>query len=284
MEIETQRALRFHEGRQAEIHLAEEGMMADYENILVERKERVGLVRLNRPQALNALNSALVGELMEAVEGLDTDETIGAVVVTGNERAFAAGADIKEMAGASAVEMLLHDNISLFDRIREIKKPVIAAVSGWCLGGGNELAMSCDMIVASESARFGQPEITIGVIPGAGGTQRLARAVGKALAMEMVLNNRTLTAEEALRFGLVNRVVPVERYLDEALALAAEVAGRAPLAVRLGKEAVNHAFDSFLTEGLADERRAFYFLFASEDQKEGMAAFVEKRKPDWKGL
>jgi enoyl-CoA hydratase len=284
MEIETQRALRFHEGRQAEIHLAEEGMMADYENILVERKERVGLVRLNRPQALNALNSALVGELMEAVEGLDTDETIGAVVVTGNERAFAAGADIKEMAGASAVEMLLHDNISLFDRIREIKKPVIAAVSGWCLGGGNELAMSCDMIVASESARFGQPEITIGVIPGAGGTQRLARAVGKALAMEMVLNNRTLTAEEALRFGLVNRVVPVERYLDEALALAAEVAGRAPLAVRLGKEAVNHAFDSFLTDGLADERRAFYFLFASEDQKEGMAAFVEKRKPDWKGL
>ncbi len=187
------------------------------------------------------------------------------------------------MAGASAVDMLLHDNISKFDLIRQIKKPVIAAVSGWCLGGGNELALSCDMIVASETARFGQPEINLGVIPGAGGTQRLTRAVGKVIAMEMVLNNRILTADEALQFGLVNRVVPVERYLDEALALAAEIAGRAPLAVRLGKEAVNHAFESFLADGLADERRAFYFLFASADQKEGMTAFVEKRKADWKG-
>jgi enoyl-CoA hydratase len=160
---------------------------------------------------------------------------------------------------------------------------MIAAVSGWCLGGGNELAMSCDMIVASETARFGQPEINLGVIPGAGGTQRLTRAVGKAIAMEMVLNNRTLTAEEARNFGLVNRVVPVERYLDEALQLAAEIAARAPLAVRLGKEAVNHAFDSFLTDGLEDERRAFYMLFASQDQKEGMQAFVEKRKANWKG-
>jgi enoyl-CoA hydratase len=205
------------------------------------------------------------------------------MVISGDERAFAAGADIKEMAGATAVDMLSRDNISKYDLIRRIKKPIIAAVSGWCLGGGNELAMSCDMIVASETARFGQPEINIGVIPGAGGTQRLTRSVGKALAMEIVLNNRTLTAEEALRYGLVNRVVPVERFLDEALSLAAEVAARAPLAVQLGKEAINNAFESTLTDGLADERRAFYFLFATDDQKEGMQAFIEKREPEWKG-
>lgn len=257
--------------------------MTTFETILVETHQRVGLIRLNRPQALNALNHQLISELMSALEAFDRDPGIGAMVISGNERAFAAGADIKEMADASAVEMLNRDHISLFDRIMSIKKPVIAAVSGWCLGGGNELAMSCDMIVASETARFGQPEINLGVIPGAGGTQRLTRAVGKAIAMEMVLNNRTLNAEEALRFGLVNRVVPVERYLDEALALAGEIAERAPLAIRLGKEAVNHAFESFLSDGLADERRAFYFLFASQDQKEGMAAFVEKRKPSWKG-
>ncbi len=196
---------------------------------------------------------------------------------------LSAGADIKEMAEQSAVDMLLDDPISQYDRIRQVHKPVIAAVSGWCLGGACELMMACDMAVASETARFGQPEITIGVIPGAGGTQRLTRAVGKAIAMEMILNNRTLTAEEAVRFGLVNRVVPVERYLDEALALAEEIAGRAPLAVRLAKEAVNHAFDTLLTEGIADERRAFYYLFSSHDQKEGMAAFVEKRKPEWTG-
>lgn len=257
--------------------------MTTYETILVETHQRVGLIRLNRPQALNALNHQLISELMGALEAFDHDSEIVAIVICGNERAFAAGADIKEMAEASAVEMLNRDHISLFDRIMGIKKPVIAAVSGWCLGGGNELAMSCDMIIASETARFGQPEINLGVIPGAGGTQRLTRAVGKAIAMEMVLNNRTLNAEEALRFGLVNKVVPVERYLDEALALASEIADRAPLAVRLGKEAVNHAFESFLSDGLADERRAFYFLFASQDQKEGMAAFVEKRKPIWQG-
>jgi enoyl-CoA hydratase len=205
------------------------------------------------------------------------------MVITGDERAFAAGADIKEMADASAVEMLQRDNISAFDQIRKIKKPVIAAVSGWCLGGGNELAMSCDMIVASETARFGQPEINLGVIPGAGGTQRLTRAVGKAIAMEMVLNNRMLTAQEALDYGLVNRVVPVESYLEEAMGLAQEIAGRAPLAIQLGKEAVNQAFETTLSDGLAEERRAFYFLFASQDQKEGMQAFVEKRKPDWQG-
>lgn len=258
--------------------------MTEYDTILVETHHRVGLVQLNRPQALNALNNQLIGELMEALTVLDGDVSVGAVVITGDERAFAAGADIKEMADASAVEMLSMDHISLFDRIMNIKKPVIAAVSGWCLGGGNELAMSCDLIIASETARFGQPEINLGVIPGAGGTQRLTRAVGKAIAMEMVLNNRTLTAQEALQFGLVNRVVPVERYLEEALGLAEQIAGRAPLAVRLGKEAVNHAFESFLSDGLADERRAFYFLFASQDQKEGMSAFVEKRKPNWKGI
>jgi enoyl-CoA hydratase len=205
------------------------------------------------------------------------------MVITGDERAFAAGADIKEMSGASAVEMLLNDQIGIFDGLRAIHKPVIAAVSGWCLGGGNELAMSCDLIVASETARFGQPEINLGVIPGAGGTQRLARAVGKAIAMEMVLNNRVLTAAEALQYGLVNRLVPVECFLEEAVQLASEIAARAPLAVRLGKEAVNHAFESFLSDGLAAERRAFYFLFTSKDQKEGMRAFIEKRKADWEG-
>lgn len=257
--------------------------MADYQMIQVETHGRVGLVRLNRPQALNALNALLIRELVDALAGFDRDPGVGAMVVTGNEKAFAAGADIKEMAGASPVDMLQRDSIGPLDELQKLTKPLIAAVSGWCLGGGNELAMSCDMIVASESARFGQPEINLGVIPGAGGTQRLAKAVGKALAMEMVLNNRTLTAAEALHFGLVNRVVPVERCLEEALGLAEEIAARAPLAVRLGKEAVNHAFDSFLSEGLAAERRAFYFLFASQDQKEGMGAFVEKRKPEWKG-
>lgn len=257
--------------------------MADYETILVEIRQRVGLVRLNRPKALNALNSTLMRELMEALATLDADPAVGCIVVTGDERAFAAGADIKEMSEATAVQMLQQDFISRFDHIRQVKKPVIAAVSGWCLGGGNELAMSCDMIVASETARFGQPEITIGVIPGGGGTQRLTRSAGKAIAMEMVLNNRTLTAEEALRFGLVNRVVPVERYLEEAISLAEELAARAPLAVRFAKEAVNQAFESFLSDGLADERRAFYFLFATQDQKEGMQAFIEKRPPEWKG-
>lgn len=257
-------------------------MSAD-QNVLIERRAKVGLVRLNRPKALNALNKALLTELMDALVTLDADPEIGAVVLTGNDRVFAAGADIREMADATAVEMLQRDQIALFDRLKGIHKPVIAAVSGWCLGGGNELAMACDMIVASETAQFGQPEINLGVIPGAGGTQRLTRAVGKVIAMEMVLNNRTLSAREALQYGLVNRVVPVERYLEEALGLADEIASRAPLAVRLGKEAVNQAFESFLAEGIADERRAFYFLFASDDQKEGMQAFLEKRRANWQG-
>ena len=254
-----------------------------YETILTETHDRVGLVRLNRPQARNALNHQLLSELMQALEAFDADAAIGAMVVTGDERAFAAGADIREMAEASAVEMLLRDQISLFDRIMRLHKPVIAAVSGWCLGGGCELMLSCDMAIAAETARFGQPEITIGVIPGAGGTQRLTRAVGKAVAMEMILNNRTLTAEEALHYGMVNRVVPAERCLEEALALAGEIAKRAPLAVRLGKEAINNAFESPLSQGLAAERRAFYSLFASADQKEGMQAFLAKRPAEWKG-
>lgn len=251
--------------------------------ILIERRDRVGVLQLNRPKALNALNQALIKELMDALEAFDQEAGIGAMVITGGERAFAAGADISEMVDSTAVEMLQSDPIAQFDRIRKIRKPVIAAVSGWCLGGGCELALSCDMIVASETARFGQPEINLGVIPGAGGTQRLARALGKALTMEMVLNGRTLSAEEALQFGLINRVAPVERFLEEAIRLAAEIAARAPLAVRMGKEAVNNAFESSLSDGIADERRAFYMLFSSADQKEGMQAFTEKRKPQWKG-
>lgn len=254
-----------------------------YQFVLTEVRGSVGLVRLNRPKELNALNAGLMQELVEALAAFDADPAVGALVVAGSERAFAAGADIKEMAGLSAVDMLTRDSIGRWDQLRKLKKPLIAAVAGHCLGGGCELAMACDLIVAGESARFGQPEINIGVIPGAGGTQRLTHAVGKALAMEMVLNGRVLTADEAYRFGLVNRVVPAEAYLEEALALAQQIAERAPLAVRLGKEAVNQAYESSLTEGLADERRAFYFLFGTEDQKEGMAAFVEKRKPQWKG-
>ncbi len=254
-----------------------------YTSILTETRGRVGLITLNRPQALNALNRQLLSELMQALAALDADPAIGAIVISGSERVFAAGADIKEMADTSLVDILSNGFIELFDEIRRIKKPVIASVSGFALGGGCELALSCDMIVASETAQFGQPEINLGVIPGAGGTQRLARVLGKALAMEMVLNNRTLSAEEALQLGLVNRVLPVERTLDEAIALAAEIASRAPLAVRLAKEAVNQAFEGPLAEGLADERRLFQMLFASDDQKEGMRAFLEKRKAEWKG-
>ena len=254
-----------------------------YETILTETRGRVSLITLNRPQALNALNNLLMTEVMNALEAFDHDESIGAMVITGSEKAFAAGADIKEMADKSAQEMKNADHVAVFGRIRSIEKPVIAAVSGWALGGGCEIALSCDMIVASESAKFGQPEINIGVIPGAGGTQRLTHAVGKALAMEMVINNRTLTAQEAYQFGLVNRVVPVSDYLKEALKFADEIASRAPLAVRAAKKMINASYESSLTDGLAEEKQAFYELFNSDDQKEGMKAFVEKRKPEWKG-
>ena len=251
--------------------------------VIVETRGRVGLMRINRPRQLNALNSEVIAQILAAVEVFDADPEIGAMVLAGDARAFAAGADIKEMAGMGVVEHLQSGRIAMWQRVRSAKKPIIAAVSGFCLGGGCELAMMCDMIVASETATFGQPEINLGVIPGAGGTQRLTRAVGKALAMEMVLNARFLSAQEALAHGLVNRVVPVEHFLDEALKLAGEIAARAPLAVQLGKQAVNQAFETSLTEGLMDERYLFYMLFASEDQKEGMAAFVEKRPAGWQG-
>jgi len=258
--------------------------MMDYENILVERPaEGVGLVRLNRPRAFNALTGPLMDELMSALESMDADDAIGCMAVTGNEKAFAAGADISEMAQATPVDMIDMAFIARWERLRSIHKPVIAAVSGYALGGGCELALACDMIVASETAQFGQPEINLGVIPGAGGTQRLTRTIGKALAMEMALNDRRLTADEAARFGLVNHVAPVAEYLDVAVKLAAEIAARAPLAVRLAKDAVNMALETTLSAGLAYERNHFYALFATEDQKEGMAAFLEKRKPAWQG-
>ena len=254
-----------------------------YEMILAETRGRVGLVTLNRPQVMNALNNQLMRELMDALEAFDKNDGIGAMVITGNEKAFAAGADIKEMADKTIQQMMDTDHIAVFGRIRTIQKPVIAAVSGWALGGGCEVALSCDMIVASESAKFGQPEINIGVIPGAGGTQRLTHAVGKAIAMEMILNDRRLTAQEAYQFGLVNRVVPVEEYLEAALKLAEEIASRAPMAVRDAKKMINQSYERFLADGLAEEKQVFYNLFASEDQKEGMKAFTEKRKPEWKG-
>jgi enoyl-CoA hydratase len=254
-----------------------------YELILTETRGRVGLIILNRPQAMNALNNQLMRELMDALAAFDKNDSIGAMVITGNEKAFAAGADIKEMADKSIQEMMDNDHIAVFGRIRTIRKPVIAAVSGWALGGGCEVALSCDMIIASESAIFGQPEINIGVIPGAGGTQRLTRAVGKVIAMEMILNDRRLTAQEAYQFGMVNRVVPVQSCLEEALKLAEEIASRAPVAVRAAKKMINQTFERTLSDGLAAEKQEFYNLFATEDQKEGMWAFVEKRKPEWKG-
>ena len=254
-----------------------------YSSILVETRGRVGLITLNRPQALNALNSQLMQEVMDALETFDKEEDIGAMVITGNEKFFAAGADIKEMSDKTALQMMDADLVAVYGRIRTIQKPVIAAVSGWALGAGFELSLACDLIVASDSAKFGLPEVTIGVIPGAGGTQRLVRAVGKVLAMEMILNDRKLTAQEALQYGLVNRVLPVSDYLNAALKLAEEIASRAPLAVRAAKRLINHSYDSFLKDGLAEEKQVFYNLFSSEDQKEGMQAFVDKRKAQWKG-
>ena len=259
--------------------------MTDEQLILVERDEerRVALLRFNRPKQLNALNGEVMDALCSALEALDRDDAIRAIVVTGSDRAFAAGADIGEMATASPIDMLRTNRIAQWDRVRRIGKPVIAAVAGWCLGGGCELAMALDLIVAAESARFGQPEINLGVIPGGGGTQRLTRAVGKSVAMEMVLTGEPIDAREAHRLGLVARVVPNELVVEDALALAAKIATRSPLALRLAKEAVNAAYEMSLTDALAHERRLFYLLFASEDQKEGMAAFLEKRDPDFKG-
>ncbi len=254
-----------------------------HQYILTRSEGRVGIVQFNRPKAMNALNRGLMQETMDALDAFDADDAIGCMIVTGNERAFAAGADIKEMATATPAEMLDNPFIGYWDRLSKISKPVIAAVSGYALGGGCELAMACDMIVASETAQFGQPEINLGIIPGAGGTQRMTLAVGKALAMEIMLNGRFLSADEALNYGLVNRVVPAEVVMDEALKLASEIAARAPIALRLAKEAVNAVYEMSLQSGLAHERRLFYMLFSTEDQSEGMDAFINKRKAVWQG-
>ena len=253
--------------------------------VIVERQaqQRTALVRFNRPKQLNALNGTVMDALCDALEELDRDDTVRAIVVTGNERAFAAGADIGEMAEASAIDMLRSNRIGQWDRVRRIAKPVIAAVNGWCLGGGCELAMTLDLIIAGESAKFGQPEINIGIIPGAGGTQRLTRAIGKSKAMEMILGGEPISAAEAERAGLVARVTTDELVVEDSLALAAKIAEKSPLTLRLAKEAVNAAHEMSLSDALAHERRLFYLLFASEDQKEGMAAFLEKRTPDFTG-
>ena len=257
--------------------------MSNYQSILVERDERVGIVTLNRPNELNALNFQLVSELANALEELDRDEEIRCMVITGaGEKAFAAGADIKEMSDKSPIDMLL-GGFENWIRIRRVKKPLIAAVGGYALGGGCELAMHCDMIVASEDARFGQPEITLGVIPGAGGTQRLARTLGKYRTMEMVLTGVQVTAQEMADQGLVNRVVPKGEHLREAVKLAKEVTARGPIALRLAKQAVLASFETTLEEGLEMERKNFFLLFATEDMREGMRAFIEKRKADFKG-
>lgn len=255
------------------------------EFILVRKMSEgaVAHIQLNRPEALNALNPKMMSELGESLRQMDDDDSIKVVVISGNEKVFAAGADIKQMADKNAVEMYMADQLDPLDSIRKMKKPVIAAVNGFALGGGCELAMLCDMIIASETAQFGQPEIKIGVIPGAGGTQRLTRAVGKALAMEMILTGRFISAEEAFRAGLVNKVVPEGSCLEEALELARQIAAMPPLAVRMAKEAVLKAFEMPLEEGLQFERKNFYFLFATQDQKEGMKAFMEKRKARFKG-
>ena len=249
----------------------------------VERDGAIAVVLLNRPEQLNALSDELMEELVATLIELDRDKAVRAIVLGGSERAFAAGADIGELAQASAIDLYYQRRIERWDAIRGLWTPLIAAVSGYCLGGGCELAMACDLIVASESAQFGQPETGLGIIPGAGGTQRLTRAVGKALAMDMILSGRRLSAQEALAAGLVARVVPDEAWLEEAKGLAREIAEKGPVATRLAKESVDRAFETTLTAGLEAERRALYLAFASEDAKEGLTAFTEKRKPEFKG-
>ena len=251
---------------------------------VTEQKEPfIALIELYRPKELNALNPQLMQEVRDVLQQLDKDDRVRVIIITGNEQAFAAGADIKQMADKGAMDMLLLDQFSTWDQIRKTKKPIIAAVSGFALGGGCEFAMTCDMIIASETAKFGQPEIKLGTIPGAGGTQRLTKALGKAKAMELILTGRFLSAEEALFYGLVIKVVPIEFYLQEAISLAKEIAQMSPVAVQLAKEAVNRSFETLLDEGLMFERKNFYLTFASEDQKEGMKAFIEKRKPSFLG-
>ncbi|GAA1365212.1 enoyl-CoA hydratase [Arthrobacter rhombi] len=253
--------------------------MSDYQTILVKRQERVGTITLNRPEALNALNDQLAHEVVDAARALDRDEGIGSILITGSDRAFAAGADIKEMAERSFTDMYMADWFSVWDELARVRTPMIAAVAGHALGGGCELAMLCDLIIAADNAKFGQPEIKLGVIPGMGGSQRLTRAVGKSKAMDMVLTGRTIGAEEAERAGLVARVVPVADLLEEALTVAATIAGMSKPVALMAKEAVNAAFESPLAEGIRLERRLNHASFATEDQKEGMGAFIEKRKP-----
>jgi enoyl-CoA hydratase len=254
--------------------------MPDYQNILVETHGRVGLIRLNRPQAMNALCDALMAELGEQLLAFDADHGIGAIVLTGSEKAFAAGADIKEMRDRTHPEAIMEDFIGRgWETVLRVKKPVIAAVAGFALGGGCELAMMCDFILAADTAKFGQPEINLGIFPGAGGTQRLTRAVGKSKAMDMILTARMMDAAEAERSNLVSRVFPADQLLPEALKIAERVAGMSPVALALAKQAVNRAFETTLAEGVRHERNLFLPLFGTPDQKEGMAAFVEKRKP-----
>jgi enoyl-CoA hydratase len=257
--------------------------MPTYEHVLSTIEGAVGIVTLNRPKQLNALAGPVMEELVDALERHEADPAVRAMVVTGGPTVFAAGADLKEMADASAVDMLLKNRIGLWDRARRLTKPLIAAVAGYALGGGCELAMLCDVIVAAENARFGQPEINVGLIPGAGGTQRLTRTLGKFLAMDMVLTGRMLTAEEALRHGLVARVVPPELVVQEAVRLGQELARKPPISVRLAKEAVTRAFEGRVDDGIELERKLFYLLFATRDSHEGMHAFVEKRQPTYEG-
>ena len=257
--------------------------MPDYQYVLSASDGHVGIVTLNRPKQLNALAGPLLAELVDALERHDADADIRAIVLTGGPTVFAAGADIKEMADASAVDMLLRDNIGVFDRVRHIAKPLIAAVAGYALGGGCELAMLCDIIIAAENARFGQPEINIGLIPGAGGTQRLTRTVGKFVAMDLVLTGRPITAEEAFQRGLASRIVPPEIVVEEAIKLGKEIARKAPISVRLAKQAVTRAFEGRVDDGIELERKLFYLLFATQDSHEGMHAFVDKRQPAYEG-
>ena len=254
-----------------------------YQNLIVSREGPIGIIQLNRPNVLNALNSELILELVNALENFDKDQSVSVIILTGGEKTFAAGADLKEMLQASPVDLILGRRFELWDRIRKTAKPIIAAVSGYCLGGGNELAMNCDIIIASESAVFGQPEVNVGIMPGAGGTQRLTKAVGKTRAMEMILTGRHISADEAYRIGLVNKVVPAKNLMEEAKRFATEIASKPKISIRAAKEAILRAHDTTLEVGLEYERRLFYTLFATEDSKEGMRAFLEKRKPVFKG-
>jgi len=258
-------------------------MAFEFIKVNAQHEKFIAVIELNRPKELNALSRQVMLEIRDALRELDEDDNVRVIVLTGGSKVFAAGADIKQMASATAIDMLNIDQFSTWDQIKKTRKPIIAAVSGFALGGGCELAMTCDMIIASETAKFGQPEIKIGTMPGAGGTQRLTRAVGKVMAMELVLTGKFISAEEALNGGLINKIVPVELLMDETLKLARLIAAQSPVAIKLAKEAVNNAFNSTLDEGLVFERKNFYLTFASEDQKEGMAAFVEKRNPEFKG-